>query len=184
MPAFRSSYTIAATTFYELRKATGTGKLMILVPLVDLKSLGPFRRLRCRDFKSAALEGASRGRQGRSRPLPHDCTPRAADAAGRLSVIVGTVLDSSLGLPQQRPGRLYRPHVERAAGIARQSGIEVSKSLCEEKVTQHCLFRSWAVHASRVHHDGAIGAVQLWRRPCACLSLRTIRISIVNSAPR
>src|SRR4051795_3287929 len=28
---------------------------MILVPLFDLKSLGSFRRLRCRDFKSAAL---------------------------------------------------------------------------------------------------------------------------------
>jgi hypothetical protein len=26
-----------------------------LVPLFDLKSLGSFRRLRCRDFKSAAL---------------------------------------------------------------------------------------------------------------------------------
>jgi len=29
---------------------------MILVPLFDLKSLGSFRRLRCRDFKSAALD--------------------------------------------------------------------------------------------------------------------------------
>jgi len=34
----------------------GTSKFMILVPLFDLKSLGSFRRLRCRDFKSAALE--------------------------------------------------------------------------------------------------------------------------------
>jgi hypothetical protein len=33
----------------------GTNKFMILVPLFDLKSLGSFRRLRCRDFKSAAL---------------------------------------------------------------------------------------------------------------------------------
>jgi hypothetical protein len=33
----------------------GTSKFMILVPLFDLKSLGSFRRLRCRDFKSAAL---------------------------------------------------------------------------------------------------------------------------------
>ena len=56
MPTFRSSYTMAAATFYELRKATGTSKLTILVPLFDLKSLGPFRRLQCRDFKSAALE--------------------------------------------------------------------------------------------------------------------------------
>jgi hypothetical protein len=33
----------------------GTSKFMILVPLFDLQSLGSFRRLRCRDFKSAAL---------------------------------------------------------------------------------------------------------------------------------
>src|SRR4051794_26127899 len=55
VPTFRSSYTISAITFYELRKAMGTSKFMILVPLFDLKSLGSFRRLRCRDFKSAAL---------------------------------------------------------------------------------------------------------------------------------
>src|SRR4051812_11862268 len=55
VPTFRSSYTISAITIYELRKAMGTSKFMILVPLFDLKSLGSFRRLRCRDFKSAAL---------------------------------------------------------------------------------------------------------------------------------
>jgi hypothetical protein len=33
----------------------GTSKFMILVPLFDLKSLGSFCRLGCRDFKSAAL---------------------------------------------------------------------------------------------------------------------------------
>src|SRR3954469_13633265 len=55
VPTFRSSYTISAITFYELRKAMGTSKFMILVPLFDLKSPGSFRRLRCRDFKSAAL---------------------------------------------------------------------------------------------------------------------------------
>src|SRR3954453_1800909 len=55
VPTFRSSYTISAITFYELRKAMGTSKFMIPVPLFDLKSLGSFRRLRCRDFKSAAL---------------------------------------------------------------------------------------------------------------------------------
>src|SRR4051795_9333895 len=55
VPTFRSSYTISAITFYELRKAMGTSKFMLLVPLFDLKSLGSFRRLRCRDFKSAAL---------------------------------------------------------------------------------------------------------------------------------
>jgi len=32
---------------------------MILVPLFDLKSLGSFRRLQCRDFKSAALVSAA-----------------------------------------------------------------------------------------------------------------------------
>src|SRR3954452_3531065 len=55
VPTFRSSYTISAITFYELRKAMGASEFMILVPLFDLKSLGSFRRLRCRDFKSAAL---------------------------------------------------------------------------------------------------------------------------------
>jgi len=33
----------------------GTGKLMVLVPLFDLKSLGMACRLRCRDFRSAVL---------------------------------------------------------------------------------------------------------------------------------
>src|SRR3954451_5163974 len=55
VPTFRSSYTISAITVCELRKAMGTSKFMIPVPLFDLKSLGSFRRLRCRDFKSAAL---------------------------------------------------------------------------------------------------------------------------------
>src|SRR3954467_4534852 len=55
VPTFRSSYTISAITYYELRKAMGTSKFMILVPLFDLKSLSSFRRLRRRDFKSAAL---------------------------------------------------------------------------------------------------------------------------------
>jgi hypothetical protein len=55
VPTFRSSYTISAITFYELRKAMGTNEFMILVPLFDLKSLGSFRRLRCRDFKLATL---------------------------------------------------------------------------------------------------------------------------------
>src|SRR4051812_46560074 len=54
VPTFRSSYTISAITFYELRKAMGTSNFMFLVPLFDLKYLGSFRRLRCRDFKSAA----------------------------------------------------------------------------------------------------------------------------------
>src|SRR3954464_3024765 len=57
VPDFRSSYTISAITFYELRKAMGTSKFMIRVPLFDLKSLGSFRRLQCRDFKSAGLVG-------------------------------------------------------------------------------------------------------------------------------
>src|SRR4051795_170619 len=58
---FRSSYTISAITFFELRKAMGTSKFMIPVPLFDLKSLGSFRRLRCRDFKSAALDRPEMG---------------------------------------------------------------------------------------------------------------------------
>src|SRR4051794_21612520 len=60
VPTFRSSYSISAITYYELRKAMGTSKFMILVPLFDLKSLGSFRRLRCWDFKSAALAYAQK----------------------------------------------------------------------------------------------------------------------------
>jgi hypothetical protein len=56
----------------------GTGKFMILVPLFDLKSLGSFRRLRCRDFKSAALEGGKdvAGRPNPARPSHGDRTVR------------------------------------------------------------------------------------------------------------
>ena len=68
VPTFRSSCTIAAPTFHELRKAMGTRKLMILVPLFDLKSLGRFRGLQCRDFKSAALATQAR------RAFPHTKT--------------------------------------------------------------------------------------------------------------
>src|SRR4051794_38065292 len=39
---------------------SGTSKFRILVSLFDLKSLGSFRRLRCRDFKSTALEAPNR----------------------------------------------------------------------------------------------------------------------------
>jgi hypothetical protein len=38
--AFRSSRAAAATPFRELRKVMGTSKLMTLVPLLDLESLG------------------------------------------------------------------------------------------------------------------------------------------------
>src|SRR5439155_21638746 len=39
VPIFRSSHSLAATVLCELRKARGTGKFMILVLLIDLKSL-------------------------------------------------------------------------------------------------------------------------------------------------
>jgi hypothetical protein len=41
--------------FRELRKVMGTSKLMILVPLFDLRSLGRTRGKQRRDFRSAAL---------------------------------------------------------------------------------------------------------------------------------
>jgi hypothetical protein len=41
--------------FRELRKVMGTSKLMILVPLFDLKSVGRTRGKQYRDFRSAAL---------------------------------------------------------------------------------------------------------------------------------
>jgi adenosylcobinamide-phosphate synthase len=51
---FRSSCTTSAPTFHELRKVMGTGKLMILVPLLHLKFLDGIRRLRRGNFKWAA----------------------------------------------------------------------------------------------------------------------------------
>src|SRR3954466_7302297 len=77
VPTFRSSYTISAITFCELRKAMGTSKFMILVPLFDLKSLGSFRRLRCRDFKSAALVDSFRAAGGGRNVRPLACQRRA-----------------------------------------------------------------------------------------------------------
>src|SRR6478736_3353284 len=40
VPAFRSSSTIAATTFHEFRKVMGTSKSMALVPLLDFEVPG------------------------------------------------------------------------------------------------------------------------------------------------
>src|ERR1700735_5682647 len=55
VPTFRSSCTTSARTFNELRKVMGTSKPEILVPLVHLTFLDGFCRLRCRNFKWAAL---------------------------------------------------------------------------------------------------------------------------------
>src|ERR1700730_14593845 len=55
VPTFRSSCTTSARTFNELRKVMGTSKPKILVPLVHLKFLDGICRLRCRNFKWAAL---------------------------------------------------------------------------------------------------------------------------------
>ena len=54
VPTFRSSCHASARTFRELRKAMGTGKSTIPVPLLHLKFLEGIRRLRCRNFKWAA----------------------------------------------------------------------------------------------------------------------------------
>jgi len=56
VPTFRSSCYASARTFRELRKVTGTSKSMIIVPLFYLKFLDRIRRLRCRNFKKAALD--------------------------------------------------------------------------------------------------------------------------------
>src|SRR5271167_1196797 len=55
VPTFRSSRSVSAPPFCELRKAMVTNNLMILVPLIDLKSLGRTCGLWCRDFRSAVL---------------------------------------------------------------------------------------------------------------------------------
>ena len=58
MPTFRSSCSIAAPTFTNFGKSRALANLLILVPLIDLKSLKGTRRLRCRDFRSAVLAAA------------------------------------------------------------------------------------------------------------------------------
>ena len=55
VPTFRSSCSTSAPTFHELRKVMGTSKLMMLVPPFHLKFLDGICRLRCRNFKWAAL---------------------------------------------------------------------------------------------------------------------------------
>src|ERR1700734_1208387 len=55
VPTFRSSCSAAASTFHELRKVIGTSKIMLLVPLFNLKFLEGICRLLCRNFKWAAL---------------------------------------------------------------------------------------------------------------------------------
>ena len=55
VPTFRSSCNTSARTFQGLRKVMGTSKFMILVPPVHLKFLDGIRRLRCKNFKWAAL---------------------------------------------------------------------------------------------------------------------------------
>src|ERR1700722_1322017 len=42
VPTFRSSYTLTAPTFHELRKVTGTSNFIFLVPLSYLKFLYEF----------------------------------------------------------------------------------------------------------------------------------------------
>ena len=55
VPTFRSSCHASARTFHELRKVMGTSKSTILVPLLHLKFPEGIRRLRCRNFRWAAL---------------------------------------------------------------------------------------------------------------------------------
>src|SRR5687767_7625815 len=55
VPSFRSSSNAAATSETNFEKKKGTSNYMILVPLIDLKSLTRGCSRRCRDFKSAAL---------------------------------------------------------------------------------------------------------------------------------
>ena len=55
VPTFRSSGSIAAPTFTNFGKSRALANLLILVPLIGLKSLKGARRLRCRDFRSAVL---------------------------------------------------------------------------------------------------------------------------------
>jgi NitT/TauT family transport system substrate-binding protein len=55
VPTFRRSHSLAPTLFCDLRKAMGTSKLTIPVPLFDLKSRRRTPRLLRGDFRSAVL---------------------------------------------------------------------------------------------------------------------------------
>jgi NitT/TauT family transport system substrate-binding protein len=55
VPTFRRSHSLAATPFCDLRKAKGTRRSTIPVPLFDLKSPKRKRHLGCGDFRSAVL---------------------------------------------------------------------------------------------------------------------------------
>src|SRR5262245_47613616 len=52
---FRSSHHLAATSHANFENIRSTSNFMILVSLIDLKSLGRACSGWCRDFKSAAL---------------------------------------------------------------------------------------------------------------------------------
>ena len=54
-PAFRRSHSLAAPPFCDLRKAMGSSRLTIPVPLFDLKLPKRTRRLGCGDFRPAVL---------------------------------------------------------------------------------------------------------------------------------
>ena len=54
-PAFRRSHSLAAPPFCDLRKAMGSSRLTISVPLFDLKFPKRTRRLGCGDFRPAVL---------------------------------------------------------------------------------------------------------------------------------
>src|SRR5688500_13199775 len=55
VPSFRSSSYFEPTSEANFEKKKGTSNYMILVPLIDLKSLTRVCSRWCRDFKSAAL---------------------------------------------------------------------------------------------------------------------------------
>src|SRR5688500_1672099 len=55
VPSFRSSSYFAATSEANFEKKKGTSNYMILVPLIDLKSLTRVCSRWCKDFKSAPL---------------------------------------------------------------------------------------------------------------------------------
>ena len=63
MPSFRSSSNVAAISETNFEKIKGTSNHMILVPLIDLKSLRRVCGRWCRDFKTAALTPALTSRQ-------------------------------------------------------------------------------------------------------------------------
>jgi type VI secretion system protein VasD len=99
---FRSSRSVAAPIFCELRKVIGARKFMISVPLFGLKFLRRISRLRRRDIKSAALVCAMMSLASCS------SLPLMAPSSSKIKLVTHNDLNpDASGRPSPVPIRVY-----------------------------------------------------------------------------